>query len=89
MTAMIKDAPWLNSKSGKKVELVVTGVDSAQLEQLDHSLPTGSVALLGTDQSARRVAEKQAALATVPTKKIRSRLVLTLGDDRLGVLSQR
>ena len=88
LQAVVGGASWLKSESGNKIELVVTGVDTAELAQLDRSLPGGAVALVGTDHSARRVAEKKDLLKSVPTKKVSSRLILTLGNDRLGVLSQ-
>jgi hypothetical protein len=79
---------WQKSKSLSSLELVITGVDASNPKQLDRLIPTGSVALFGADLPVRQLVDRKSDLALVPTHKFRNRMVLTLGDDRLGVLSQ-
>ena len=78
----------LTRADGKQLEVVITSVDPALFPYLDRVVPTGSATLNFVDYTARRVAENQNLLSLVPANKVRSRLIMTLADDNVGVLSQ-
>lgn len=73
---------------GRTVKFAVTDVDPALFPVLDKVLPAGTETLNFVDYTARRVAENGPILQTVPTKSVRSSLILTLADDNVGVLPQ-
>ena len=85
---LFADGSLLQRKRGKPVELVITSVDPALFPVLDQVVPKGASTLNFVDYTARRVAENRELLATVPAKKVHSRLIMTLADDNVGVLPQ-
>lgn len=88
LAELFADGSLLKRKDGKSVELVITSVDPALFPVLDQVVPKGASTLNFIDYTARRVANNRELLATVPTKKVSSRLIMTLADDNVGVLPQ-
>lgn len=78
----------LSRPSGPPLELVVTGVDPALYPVVDTLLPQNAAALNFVDYTARRIVENRELLRSVPADKVRSRLIMTLADDNVGVLPQ-
>lgn len=85
---LFKDSSLLRRADGKQAELVVIQVDPELFAYAPELLPAGASMLNFVDYTARRVAENKKYLARIPADKIRSRLILTLADDNVGVLSQ-
>lgn len=69
-------------------QLHIVQVDPALFPVLDKLLPPDAHALHFIDYTARRVATHRDLLAQVPTHAVPSSLILTLGDDNVGVLPQ-
>lgn len=88
MQRLFADSELLTRSDGKRVELVITAVDDALYPYLDRVVPQGSSTLNFIDYTARRVVENREKLGTIPTERVRSRLIMTLADDNVGVLSQ-
>jgi hypothetical protein len=80
-----KNDPLLNTADNRRVELVITDIDSALFPVLDAVLPQGAGALNFVDYTARRVAENRELLRAVPADRVRSQLIVTLADDNVGV----
>jgi len=72
----------------KPLQMVVTQVDPALYSILDRVVPKNAATLNFVDYTARRVVLNRDVLAKVPANKVPSRLILTLADDNVGVLSQ-
>src|SRR5436309_12745946 len=85
---LLSESALLRRPGGGKVEVVIVEVDSALFPVLDKILPPGATALHFVDYTARRVAAHADLLAQVPTRSVRSSLILTLADDNVGVLPQ-
>lgn len=85
---LFADRSLLTPPNGAPVDLVVTDVDSALFPILDRVLPPGAAALNFVDYTARRVVANRELLRAVPTERVRSRLIMTLADDNVGVLPQ-
>ncbi len=88
LNALFDDASILKRPDGKSVELVISSADPALYPVLDRVLPNGAAALHFVDYTARRIVENIDTLKSVPADKVRSRLILTLADDNVGVLPQ-
>ena len=85
---LLKEEGLLRRQDGQQVDVVVVGVDTALFPVLDRVLPENASALHFVDYTARRVAQNKELLHDVPVRKIKSRLVMTLADDNVGVLPQ-
>ena len=85
---VLGDSNLLRTPSGHKVDLVVENVHPALYPVLDDVLPVGAAVLNRLASNARRAVQKRERLSDVPTAKVPSRLVLTVGDVSLGILSQ-
>lgn len=88
LNQVLADPALLRRKDGKNVALSIASVDPALAPVLDRVLPAGAGALQFVDYTSRRSAEHLEILATVPTNRVRARLILTLADDNIGVVSQ-
>ncbi len=86
--SLFSDPALLTRKDGRKVELVIRAVDPALYPVLDRVIPDGASTLNFLDYTAKRVADNQQLLSFIPTKRVTSRLILTLADDNVGILSQ-
>jgi hypothetical protein len=86
--SLLADDKLLRRPDGKKIQVVVTDVDSALFAVLDRVIPAGAATLHFVDYTPRRIAEHSELLARVPARKISSSLILTLADDNVGVLPQ-
>jgi hypothetical protein len=85
---LFTDTDLLTRGDGKKLELMISDIDSALFSVLDQIVPPGAGALNFVDYTARRVAENRGLLEQVPASKIRSQLIMTLADDNVGILPQ-
>ncbi|MBL8849247.1 MAG: hypothetical protein JNG89_06165 [Planctomycetaceae bacterium] len=83
-----RNDPLLSRRSGAPFDLVIADVDSALFPVLDAVLPSNAVAMNFVDYTARRVVANRELLRTVPADKVRSRLIMTLADDNVGILPQ-
>lgn len=88
MNRLFADSELLARPGGGQVELVITSIDDALYPYLDRLLPADAATLNFVDYTARRVAENRDTLAKLPADQVRSRLIMTLADDNVGVLSQ-
>ena len=85
---LIHDSNLLLRPDGKRVALAIASLDPELFPFVNRMLPTGVATVNRIDRSARRVVENRKYLSQLPAKKIRSRLVLALGNDSAGVLPQ-
>jgi len=83
-----KNEARLSRPHGRPLDLVIADVDSALFPVLDAVLPQNAVAMNFVDYTARRVVANRELLRTVPADKVRSRLIMTLADDNVGILPQ-
>lgn len=88
LSEALSDDGLLKGKNGKRVKLVVTGIDPALFSLLGKLLPRNAAALHFVDDTARRVAENWKFVSSVPAKDVSSQLIMTLGNDQIGVLPQ-
>ena len=88
LTELFSGGSLLKRKNGKSIELVITQVDPALYPILDQVVPKGASTLNFIDYTARRSVENRELLKAVPAKTVRSRLIMTLADDNVGVLPQ-
>ena len=88
MNRLFADSKLLARPDGGHVELVITSIDDALFPYLDRLLPGQAATLNFVDYTARRVSENRETLGKLPAHKVRSRLIMTLADDNVGVLSQ-
>lgn len=80
--------PQLRKPDGQPLDLVVVDIDPALFQLFDELLPAGAGTLNFIDYTARRVVANRDLLRAVPADKVRSRLIMTLADDNVGVLPQ-
>ena len=88
LNELFADKSLLQRDDGSTVGLVIAQVDPALFPVLDRVVPKGAATLNFVDYTARRIVENRQLLAQVPASKVRSRLILTLADDNVGVLPQ-
>ncbi|MFQ5734207.1 MAG: hypothetical protein ACE5KM_19905, partial [Planctomycetaceae bacterium] len=88
LNRLFRDSSLLKRPDGRRVELVVTALDPELFPYADRILPKGAATLNFIDYTARRVAENGKYLSRLPAKTVRSRLIMTLADDNVGVLQQ-
>jgi hypothetical protein len=88
LSNLFADKKLLSRTDGGAVELVLTSIDPGLFPVLDRVVPSGAATLNFVDYTARRVAENKHLLAQVPAAKVRSRLIMTLADDNVGILPQ-
>lgn len=88
LNSLFEDESLLKRHAGGKVELVITAIDPALFPVLDRVVPEGAATLNFIDYTARRVVENLKLMSAVPADKVRSRLILTLADDNVGILPQ-
>ena len=86
--ALFENDDLLMRPAGGNVELVICRIDPALFPVLDQVIPDGASALNFVDYTARRVVENRELLASLPANKVRSNLILTLADDKLGIFPQ-
>ena len=85
---LFQDRKLLRRDDGGAVQLVLTSIDPGLYPVLDRVLPAGAATLNFLDYTSRRSAENKKLLSQVPAKKVRSRLIMTLADDNVGILPQ-
>ena len=85
---LFQDRSLLHRANGSRVELVITSVDPVLYPVLDQVVPDGAATLNFVDYTARRIASNRDVLSQVPAGKVRSRLIMTLADDNVGILPQ-
>lgn len=85
---LFQDGTFLKRSNGKRVELVITALDPELFSYAKKLLPKGAAALNFVNYTARRVAANKRYLSRFPAKAVRSRLIMTLADDNVGVLPQ-
>ena len=85
---LLKEKGLLRRDDGQNVDVVLVGIDTALYPFLPSVIPSGASTLHFVDYTARRVVQNQELLSTIPTKQVKSRLIVTLADDNVGVLPQ-
>ncbi|MFO0916965.1 MAG: alpha-glucuronidase family glycosyl hydrolase [Planctomycetaceae bacterium] len=89
----LADPKQLQRPDGSSVELQILDVDPALYPYLEKVLPVAAGSTNFIDYTARRVAENQALLKTLATRRgaaisASPSLIFTLADDNVGVLPQ-
>ncbi len=87
-SSLFREPTLLKRPAGGEVELVIRQIDPALFPILDRVIPKGASTLNFIDYTARRVAQNIKLLSLAPADKVKCRLILTLADDNVGVLSQ-
>ena len=85
---LLQEENLLRRQDGQNVDVVVTNIDPSLASVLERVLPPHATALHFVDYTARRVAQNRKLLSDVPVRKVKSRLIMTLADDNVGVLPQ-
>lgn len=88
LRALLMDGDLLKRADGKKVELMITGVDPAVSPYLHQVLPDGAGVLHTIDATAGRVSDNSLLIDQVPAGKAKHQLRMTVADDNAGVLPQ-
>jgi len=87
--SLLSDREWLGRAGNTTVKPVLTSLNPALFSLLDKIVPADADLLHFVDNTARRVAENAALLdAVAPAAARKSRLMLTLADDNVGVMPQ-
>ena len=85
---LFADQDLLKRPAGGRVKLIIRSIDPALFPVIDKVIPPGAATLNFIDYTARRIVDNRQLIATLPADKVDSRLIFTLADDNVGVLSQ-
>ena len=85
---LFSDPDLLKRPAGGRVQLVIRSIDPALFPVIDKVIPPGATTLNFIDYTARRIVNNRELIGSLPADRVKSRLIFTLADDNVGVLSQ-
>ena len=86
--SLFSDPELMKRADGRHVQLWIQSIDPALFPVIDQVVPEGAGTLNFIDYTSLRSVENRELIADLPAGKIRSKLVLTLADDNIGILPQ-
>ena len=85
---LFSDPELLKRPAGGRVKLVIRSIDPALFPVIHKVIPPEATTLNFIDYTARRIVNNRELIEPLPADRVKSRLIFTLADDNVGVLSQ-